>query len=288
MSKADFILRSISKTSSKRWEHYAISRIYHRLDDLDIEFVCQQCIRKRNGGIYLTDFFLPQLGIYLEIDEGHHNADEAKKNDALRRFDIAEASGLIEHRIPACDVSIEAFNESINEFVAMVRRRKAEIVASGSFRHWDYEHRFTAKAHLEAGIIEIGPHAAFWTHKDALNCFGYNKGHWQRGVWNMPSHIRDAIGLTGKCMVWFPKLYEQAEWNNSLSDDGTLITEINKDQQHSYEEPWDTRIVMARSRDDLNRTLYRFVGVFEALPEFRSGNEHRFRRIATSVKTISA
>ena len=89
-------------------------------------------------------------------------------------------------------------------------------------------------------------------------------------------------------MVWFPKLYEQGGWINSLSKDGKVITEINRDPQHSYDEPWDYRIVMARSRDELNRTLYRFVGLFEVVPEFSSGNEHRFRRIATNIRTCSS
>ncbi|MEO8531842.1 MAG: hypothetical protein ABI459_11495, partial [Deltaproteobacteria bacterium] len=99
--------------------------------------------------------------------------------------------------------------------------------------------------------------------------------------------VRDAIGLSGSCMVWFPKLYAQADWINALSEDGLTISEVNKNPDHSYTEPWDNRIVMARSRDELNRTLYRFVGVFEVVPEYRIGNEHRFRRIASSVKTCS-
>ncbi len=41
MDKTDYILRSLTKTSKKRWEHYAVTRIYHLLNDPDIEFVCQ-------------------------------------------------------------------------------------------------------------------------------------------------------------------------------------------------------------------------------------------------------
>ncbi|MGB1033556.1 MAG: hypothetical protein ACPGVS_00915 [Primorskyibacter sp.] len=50
-------------------------------------------------------------------------------------------------------------------------------------------------------------------------------------------------------------------------------------------ESWDQRIVMARSQDAFNRTLYRFIGVFEVIPGYHEGHEHRFRRIASSVKT---
>jgi very-short-patch-repair endonuclease len=285
MSKIDYILRSLSKTTHKRWEHYVITRIYHQLSDDDIEFVCQQCVRKSDGKIYLADLFFPQLGLYLEIDEQHHNGDEAKKKDAQRRFDIAEAAGLREYRIIAFDVSLESINQAIEDFVSLVRAEISLRIAKGEFKPWDYENRFTADPHLEAGFIEVGPHAAFWTHRNALNCFGYDKGHLQKAVWNIPPHVSQYVGLAGRCMVWFPKLYKQGNWTNSLSDDGTIVIEKNDNPDHTYDEPWDNRIIMARSRDELNRTLYRFLGVFQVIPEFRSGNEHQFRRVATRVKT---
>lgn len=88
MSKTDYILRSLSKITKKRWEHYVINRIFHKLDDPEIEFVCQQCIRKANSPdkIYLADLFFPQLALYLEIDEEHHDSDEAKKR--MQRGDL--------------------------------------------------------------------------------------------------------------------------------------------------------------------------------------------------------
>jgi very-short-patch-repair endonuclease len=80
------------------------------LDDLDVEFVCQQCIRKDDQKIYLADLYYPQLGLYLEIDEGHHDRDEDKIKDAERRFDLTEASGLREYRISASGVTLHALN----------------------------------------------------------------------------------------------------------------------------------------------------------------------------------
>ncbi|WP_413475970.1 AbaSI family restriction endonuclease [Hafnia paralvei] len=40
MSKDDYILRALSKISHKRWEHYIINRIFHRLNDPELEFLC--------------------------------------------------------------------------------------------------------------------------------------------------------------------------------------------------------------------------------------------------------
>ncbi len=86
MGQIDYILRSLSKISNKKWEHYVINRIYHRLNDPEIEFVCQQCLRKDDNKFYLADLFFPQLGLYLEIDEHHHENDQNKIRDAIRRF----------------------------------------------------------------------------------------------------------------------------------------------------------------------------------------------------------
>lgn len=95
------------------------------------------------------------------------------------------------------------------------------------------------------------------------------------------------VAANWQCPPPFPNLHEQDDWDNSLSEDGTVITEVCKNSDRVNAEKWDRRIVMAKSRDELNRTLYRFVGVFEVIPEYRSGNGRKFRRVATSVKTYS-
>ncbi|WP_323716132.1 AbaSI family restriction endonuclease [Paracoccus aminovorans] len=71
MSKDDYILRSLSKTRHKRIEHFVVNRIYHLLDDPEIEFVCQQLVR-RSDGPALTDMYFPQFRLHLEVDEPFH------------------------------------------------------------------------------------------------------------------------------------------------------------------------------------------------------------------------
>lgn len=279
-----YILRSLSKLSNKSFEHYALNRIYHRLDDPELEFVCQQCVRKSDQKYYLADLFLPQLGMYLEIDEGHHDSDQAKIEDAVRQLDITEATGLVEHRIAASNIKFEDFNKEIETFIEYVRLRKSQLIDNNTFLQWDYEGRFTSKLHLERGFIDIGPFSAFRTHRDALNCFGYNGGHHQSGSWKIPKHVCESIGLSGDCMVWFPKLYEQNDWDNSLSEDGCVIKEIRKDGTAGIDDDGRTRIAMARSTDKFNRTLYRFVGVFKADLNYRTGHKRRFNRIDNTIK----
>lgn len=285
MDKANYVLRSLSKISTKRWEHYVVNRIYHRLNDPEIEFFCQQCIR--NGDkYYLADMYFPQFGIYLEINEAHHDRDQEIISDA-RRFDIAEATGLEEIRIPAEGSLLEKIDASIEEFIDLLKKRKSGALKAKDFTAWDYDGRYRPEPHISRGYITIGPGSAFRYQRDALRCFGYKGNHFQRGAWNLPPSIVNQIGLSGRCMVWFPRLYEQIRWRNSLSEDGSIITEINNDPVDAYSEDWDRRIVMARSRDALNQTLYRFVGVFKVIPEHSSGNERQFQRVAETVKTIA-
>lgn len=290
MSKDDYILRALSKISHKRWEHYIINRIFHRLNDPDLEFVCQQCIRKegRSGKIYLADLLFPQLKLYLEIDEAHHDSDEAKVADGIRRLDIMEATGFIEKRIPANNTTLDKINYLVDEFILLVRDRKAQQEAQGVFHPWDYGIRYTAKKHINAGFIEVGPYAVFRYRKDALQCFGYgDKGHHQSGSWRVPQTVVKAIGLDGDVMVWFPRLYKAGEWDNSLSIDGDLITEKSLNPTRNYRETWRYRIVMAHSRDELNRTLYRFLGIFTQDEQLSSEGVNVFKRLDTRIKVYT-
>lgn len=290
MSKTDYILRSLSKINKKRWEHYVINRIFHKLDDLEIEFICQQCIRKADSSdkIYLADLFFPQFDLYLEIDEGHHDSDEAKKADAMKRLDIIEATGFSEKRISASNVTIEQLNASIDEFVKLLIGTKEKLKAQNKFIPWDYSAQYTAERHINAGVMEVGPHTIFRYHRDALECFGYiNKGHHQSGSWKLSEKVVKAIGLSGRTMVWFPRLYKAGVWDNELSSDGEWIIEQSLEANNNYVEDWDYRIVMAHSRDELNRVLYRFLGVFQIDKNKSTEGKNFFKRINTKVKVFN-
>jgi hypothetical protein len=58
--KTNYVLKSLSKLSSKATEQYVISRVIHCLDDLSIEFVCQQHLSPDGKG-YVLDLFFPQF-----------------------------------------------------------------------------------------------------------------------------------------------------------------------------------------------------------------------------------
>ena len=265
-----------------------IGRIIHSLNDFSIEFKCQQPIHKGDGsGIFLVDLLFPQLRVYLEVDEPQHTNAKHRLRDIDRTRDIFDTTGFEEIRLPVNEgMRLEDVNTAVDAFVMKLRDMKQASIAAGSFETWDYDRALSARPHLERGFIGVGPDAAFRTAVEALKCFGFNGRAYMRGAWTLPVETVELIGGTGSWCVWFPRLYPHAGWLNQISDDGMEILEQNADPMHSYVDRWDTRIVMARKRDELNRTLYRFMGVFDAVPEFKSGNRHLYQRVRTEIATV--
>jgi len=92
--------------------------------------------------------------------------------------------------------------------------------------------------------------------------------------------------------LWFPKFYENEDWDNQISKDGTVITEKCKDLE-KYNSWFNTvtsnlvkRITFPRSIDNLGFRLYRFAGVFETDLESSSlenGVVHRLKETRIEI-----
>lgn len=297
LTKEEYVHRSLAKLKHKSYEHYVINRVFHRLNDPEIEFVCQQLVRTEKDKWFLTDMYFPQFGLYLEVDETHHEKPDAKENDALRRKEIFSVTGSDEWRIKTyklgknedCEddeeqkipLPLDPINDKADGFVELLRRRKEELGAD--FVPWDYENRYNPETHIERGRIEIGNDAVFRSHVDVIRCFGKTLEQHARGSWKLPNDS-DAI-------VWFPKLYPNSGWLNDLSEDGKEISEkqvgsLSKVRNQAEAErktfEWKRRIVFAHRTDAFGNTLYRFLGVFE--PESVIRRRSTYRRIAKAVK----
>ena len=103
--KLDYITRLFRKIKNKRFEAYVIQRIWDLLNDDTIRFVTQQYFRRNDAGEYaLTDLYLPQINMIIEIDEGQHIPRE--REDILRSKDIMQikaVEGVCIERIALCD-----------------------------------------------------------------------------------------------------------------------------------------------------------------------------------------
>lgn len=260
----DYIRRSLSKLRHKRWEYYIVSRIYNRLNDLSIEFVCQQLIRRGDGTRAFTDMYFPQFDLHLEIDECHHAAEVAQDKDQMRERDIVDATGheIIRIRVyddkTEIDDSLEEINEKVEKFVMEILNRKNQ---KNCFSPWDFNYSYGSERNIDKGYLDAVEGAVFRYQADALKCFGYCGGNYQRGTWTLSRDPRRT--------VWFPRLYSHGTWKNSLQDSGnTIITEpIEAKWRQIYEKATEDqlgcRVVFGRYEDMLGRCLYRFLGQFE-------------------------
>lgn len=292
MTKDEYILRSLSRISKKKWEFFIISRILHGLDDDEIEFVTQQLVRRPDGSRALTDIFFPQFDIHLEIDEPHHNNQEVE--DFKREQDIIQITGHQIERIKIPDKSrtvgvIEEVRDEVDNIIKIIKGRKQIAIKEETFIPWDYESRYSADPVIARKIVSIKDNVVFRTQVEALRCFGFSGKGWQRGAWIIPDGTHDA--------VWFPRLYRHGIWLNELTDEGKTIYEralkddasayedgvrsIEKQRENNSKHPDRKYIVFAKARDALGFNLLRYVGSFTMNFDETAPDVLRFDRVSS-------
>ena len=256
MDKLEYISRQLAKAESKKYEHYVISRIWHLLDDTSLKFVTQQYVSRPEGRA-MTDMYFPQVKLHIEIDEGFHK--KQIQQDKVRELDIINATG---HEILRVDVTkpIDDINYRIADIIQVIKDKKAQ---NKDFKHWDIVAEQNPMTYIEKGYITLEDDCAFRTMVDTVCCFGrkYNeKGIWRGGV----KHPKESDKI-----IWFPKLYKNGQWNNSISNDETIIHEINEDLDeakkhitHTLTQSNIRRIVFARVKSPLGDIMYRYKGQY--------------------------
>jgi len=279
ISKDQYILGNLSKTKHKKWEQFIITRIYYALNDPDIEFVCQQLVKTKNGKRYFADLCFPGLKLYYEIDEPQHSSQQHITSDQSRKKEIIDATGFYEKRIRVYDQNnndrkLNEIEKEVDKFVEFIRQRKEELLSKGEFTPWDYKNKYTPDIHRDRGYIDIKDNVVFLTHHDALRCFGYKKGLYRKAVWKIPDSNK---------AVWFPKLYPNDTWENSLSDDFKKIIMKNKvglTLSDPEEKEW---IVFAHNRDSIGQIVYKFLGEFHLSLEESDNSQYIFNRKKSKI-----
>lgn len=287
-SKDEYILKNLYKIKHKKWELFVISRILHLLNDWDIEFACQQLIKTKNGR-YFADICFPSLKLYYEIDERQHSSTSHSLSDQERKKEIIDASDYVEERIRIYnenndDRDINDIIAEIDQFVSLVKKKKENLLSKDEFIPWDYENKLNHETFIKRGYIDIKDNVSFFYQRDALRCFGYKKGHYQRSLWHIKGSDKG---------VWFPKLYKDKAWKNSLSEDHKKITmQPQPNNAHSRKRMKEItnnknlpgkRIVFAHQEDVLGRRMYKFLGEFHKSEKESDRNHLIFRRKQTRI-----
>ena len=290
ITRDQYLLRNFPKIKHKKWELFVITRILHLLNDPNIEYVCQQYIKPKGKPYFLTDLCFPSLELYYEIDEVQHGGEKHVDKDKIRQREILEATDWEEQRIKVYDKhgNDRCLNEVIEEvdrFINYVKKRKKEFEAkSGKKIIWDYKNKFNPNKYLDTGFIDVKDNVVFLYHKDCLKLFGYKSdGHFQQAWWELGTrHLNQA--------VWFPKLYPNKRWDNSISADSLTITEQQKVNGEVIKiglpnpNRLRDRIVFAHYKNIFGQTVYKFYGIYATDKRASSEYKHVHRRIDGGTK----
>ncbi|MFD1315252.1 AbaSI family restriction endonuclease [Namhaeicola litoreus] len=257
MNKRDFIIKQIAKTNKKNFENYVVTRIYHMLNRSDVKFMTQQYVN-RNEGHALTDMYFPQLALHIEIDEPFHK--KQIESDLNRETEIIQATNHEVRRI-SITPDIESIDHQIDLVVNELRKRIITREQNANWEPWDIEKEFNPQYHIEKGYLAVNENPAFRKIIDACNCLGQDYKAVQQGWFKSkvyPNHY-----------LWFPKFYDNEEWDNRISNDGKTIFEKCKNPDN-YKKWFEgainnpvKRITFPRSFDNLGFKLYKFAGIFE-------------------------
>lgn len=281
MNKTEYIIRQLAKTNKKNYENYVVTRIWHLLNNLDIKFVAQQHVTRPSGRA-LTDMYFPQIKLHIEVDEGQHfdSKNNQVSQDTVREADIINATGHNVERIKVSGVNIEAINKRIDSVVKVIKENFDAIKPTP----WNINAEYNPQTYIDRGTISVDDGVAFRTIADACNCFGHSYKGFQRGVTKHAKEDR---------MLWFPKLYANKDWENSISWDENEIYSKNIEDHKAWFERYKNkpdqgkeRLVFARVKSNLGDVMYRFKGVYKLdLAESEKKGTYVFKRTAKTVKT---
>lgn len=253
--KLEYMERLFAKIGKKKTESYVISRIWHQLDDDRVKFVVQQYIRRTQDKYALADLYLPQLNIFIEINEPFHNNNV--EVDKVRNEEILNVT----HSKPIvidCDCNIQEIHCQVTDVVKLIKQRISEL--GEDFKPWDDANTLSAEYHRNKGYLKVEDNECLRTTEDVAAVFGTKAKH--RGFLRA-----SGAGIGENIIVWWPNT-EHRLWHNELSEDGMFIYEYPKDESKRkvHLEDWiesnQTRVTFLRSKDELGFCFYRFVGVF--------------------------
>lgn len=266
--KLDYMARLFRSIRNKRFESYAIQRIWHQLDDDRVQFVTQQYFKRKDGGYALADLYLPQINMVVEIDEGQHTDPGNEILDAIRSQQIQSVNNAEIQRIPICinrekDMwhTMAEVNNRISEVVALIKQRIEE--KGDNFSPWSGDDMLSPEYHIKKGYLAVSDNDYVRNIDDAATIFStkaIHKGFLRAGGFDVPRK--------SGWIVWLPSVNNK-RWNNSLSDDGLTIREYPSDAKKRSDHVKgtitknETRITFFREKDALGFNFYKFVGVFK-------------------------
>lgn len=264
--KRQYLIKTFSRTERKDYENYVLCAIWHRLNNINIQPVTQQYIKLNDSKYGLIDLYFPQINLGIECDEFYH--EKNIKRDEIREINIElsmekmlsayeKENDFILYRVEAY-LSIDEIDKQVDEIILEINKRiKDKNIINWEVSDSDYEKV------IQKGSFAVNDNYSFRTIVDIAKCFGKDYKAMQRCYFTIAKDYK----------IWCPKLaIEKAGdlcsatnsgWLNTLSKDWNTIKEWNDKRGIKVKDNENTkRILFAKSRDELGRNTYKFIGVF--------------------------
>jgi hypothetical protein len=279
------------RTKGKKYENFIVNAIYAKVDNPDLMPVTQQYVRnpKDLRKYYLLDLYFPQINFGVEIDEGQHMSDECQVLDKARTEAIKSAIGYEEARISIVDKKTgqkRSYSEISKDIDLVVLRIKQKIDDLGGVKWVTNEEKKRSMGIIKngPGFFDIKQDVTYRSITEIYNICGGCRGTGK----DAKSLQKGFYKLNNQYFLWVPTLTIEdnatdAKYNNYLSEDGTVITEINNNPKGWDNYPGDrNRVVFMRMKDMYGRSCIRFIGIFQ----YKKGDSKQctHERIAKRVK----
>ena len=261
--RLDYITRLFQKISKKRLETYVITRIWHILDDENIKIVPQQYVKREDNKYALTDLYLPQLGVHIEVNEDAHYYCDDKVNQDLKRKKEVEINSKHEIIEIDCRGTLSDLNKRIDDCIKEILLRIEIQKQNNDFQPWETDLTFTVEYHRSKSILDSVENPCLRTVDDICELFEAivpKRGFLRKGGVIHPKN--------NSLLIWWPS-YGNHHFSNTISEDEDEIIEFSNDEAKRAEHITAVsahpikRATFFRDTDALGFTFYRFKGVYE-------------------------
>lgn len=264
--KVQYIARLFQKTSFKALENYCLTRLWHKLDNDEVKLVPQQYVNRHVNKYALTDVYLPQFKIHLEVNEpAHYDSLDRILADQIRKMDIEQKTG---HRLFVIDCRKDLFeiHQEIDSIVRLITEEIVKQKQQGTFKPWQPELEQNPNYWKAKKKIQEVDEISFKSIEDICLLFDADfaktkRGFLRQGAVKYPKDIN--------YIIWWPAEIKRSGWINTFSDNENIINESHLDNvkrsshYNNLIKTTELRIVFFHKKDVLGNVGYKFKGVYE-------------------------
>lgn len=264
--KVEYIARLFQKTSFKALENYCLTRLWHKLDNDEVKLVPQQYVNRHLDKYALTDVYLPQFKIHVEVNEpAHYDSPDRILADQIRKMDIEQKTG---HRLFVidCRKDLAKIHQEIDSIVCLITEEIVKQKHQGIFKPWQPELEQNPNYWKDKKKIQEVDEISFKSIEDICHLFDADFAKTKRGFLRQGAikYPKD-----NNYIIWWPAESKRSGWINTFSDNENIINESHSDNMKRSShysnliKTTELRIVFFHNKDVLGNVGYKFKGIYE-------------------------